>query len=252
MAWCSCIIVLCACINVLCGCTIHQPAERCASCRIVDRAHPRLPRLHRGTRREFVLVPGVLGYGWEWDGAVAALERAPATDFFVFWWEPWASLKRSSEELRAVLQAAVLQPGIDELVVVAHSAGGMVAAYAVSSLAVPPGRSVKVVTIGTPFAGMMGPPFSLDDPVRSPAMIAMMGTFLHYPDLPSRVEFIEYVTSWPSDPVMQSRYGHEVAPPSVGPRGARRIPVDPKLDHNKTVALVVEQLLRAGPDVVRR
>jgi alpha-beta hydrolase superfamily lysophospholipase len=230
------------------GCVAHV-RERCSTCVVLDVAHPRLPPLKPNTRTLYVIVPGVLGYGWEWDAAVHALERAPETDFVVFWWNPWGSLYKASHELATVLAGALaLAPkSVTQVVVVGHSVGGMVAAYAVGGLRVPDGRHVKVVTIGAPFAGMMGPPFSLDDPIRSPAMMAVMGTFREYPPPPPGVEVVSYVTSYPSDPVMQPRYGHQVAPPDIGPRGARRIAVDPKMDHNKFVSQVVIDLLKEKP-----
>jgi hypothetical protein len=93
---------------------------------------------------------------------------------------------------------------------------------------------------------MMGPPFYSDDALNSPAMISVMGTFRDYPPAPPGVKLVEYVTQWPADPVMQPRYGHKVAPPEIGPRGGKRVAVDPKFDHNHVVSLIVLQLLRQG------
>jgi hypothetical protein len=240
---------------LFCGGCIGQVAVRCPRCAVVDALHPALPRPRRDASRLFVLVPGVLGYGWEWDGAVKALRHSQDADFFVFWWEPWSSLRRASDELHDTLERALYTspPSVKKIVVVAHSAGGMVAAHALAHLIVPPGRQLLLVTIGTPFAGMMGPPFSIDDPLDSPVMIGIMGTFRRYPKPPPGVSVVEYVTSWPADPVMQPRYGHEVAPPNIGPRGARRISVDPHFDHNQIVSKVVIGLLNDhGPPVTIR
>jgi hypothetical protein len=133
---------------------------------------------------------------------------------------------------------------VKELVVVAHSAGGIVGAHAIGALRVPPGLRLRLVTIGTPFAGMMAGPFVYTvDPLHSPAVVAVGGVFERYPDPPPGVEVIEYVTSYPPDPVMEPRFGHLPAPPDVGPRGARRIPVDPHLDHNQVVEKVINDLL---------
>jgi hypothetical protein len=115
-----------------------------------------------------------------------------------------------------------------------------------NGLTVPASKKLTVLTIGAPLAGMMGPPFSMDDALRSPAMMSVMGTFRDYPELPARVRMTEYVTSYPADPVMQPRYGHQVAPPEVGPRGAQRIAVDGKFDHNKIVSKIVLGYLATG------
>jgi hypothetical protein len=138
--------------------------------------------------------------------------------------------------------------------VVAHSAGGIVAAHGLAGIAVPPGARIQLVTIGTPFAGMGAAPVGdprtqgrsdYDDPLGSPAIFAVGGHLRRYPPLPPGISVVEYTTSWPPDPVMQPRYGWNPAPRDVGPAGARRIPVDPKLDHNFVVARVVEELLSA-------
>ena len=120
--------------------------------------------------------------------------------------------------------------------------GGIVAAHALNGLTVPASKKLTVLTIGAPLAGMMGPPFSMDDALRSPAMMSVMGTFREYPELPAGVHMTEYVTSYPSDPVMQPRYGHVVAPPEIGPPGRRRVLLG-HADHNKVVAGVVKRLL---------
>ncbi len=231
---------------LMAGC-VHHVRERCPTCAVVDGARPSLPRPRAGARTLFVIVPGALGYGWEWDDAVKALGAAPSIDWFVFWWDPWSSLRRSSAQLTDVLQHAINDAPreLDEIVVLAHSVGGMVAAHAAGRLRVRPKLRVTLVTIGTPFAGMKAlPPDGYDDPLGSPLMIATIGTFRRYPDPAPGVRVIAYVTSWPSDPVMQPHFGHQPAPPNIGPRGTRRVTVDAKEDHNHLVSRIALDLLR--------
>jgi hypothetical protein len=234
-------------VLLLAGC-VHVPAERCPGCVVVDARHPAIPRLKPGAERLFVIVPGVLGYGWEWDDAVKALAQAPHADYVIFWWEPWGSVEKGARELAdTLLRALWTTPAqVREVVVAAHSVGGIVAAHALGRIQVPAGKQLTVLTIGVPFGGMLGPPFSIDDALRSPAMMSVMGTFRDYPDPPPRTRVIEYVTSFPSDPVMQPRYGHQVSPPGIGPRGARRVAVDPKFDHNRIVSRIVLSYLQDG------
>jgi hypothetical protein len=227
----------------LSGCITHVK-QQCPSCVYTD-GKDVTPRLRPGTERLFVLVPGALGYGWEWDAAVDALRHAHA-DFIVFWWDPWNSLHLGAQRLNDVLQTALwVAPSLKEIVVVAHSAGGIVGAHALAGLRVPPRSHVELVTIGTPFAGMGAAPVGEEyaDPLGSPAVLSIGGRFHHYPDPPAGVSVLEYTTRWPPDPVMTPRYGWQPAPPDVGPRGARRVPVDPKLDHNFVVARVINDLL---------
>jgi hypothetical protein len=74
-------------------------------------------------------------------------------------------------------------------------------------------------------------------------MIGILGTFRQYPRPAPGVEIVEYATTYPEDPVMQPRYGHQAAPPEIGPPGRRRIQLL-HADHNKVVAEVVERLLK--------
>jgi hypothetical protein len=234
------------------GCITHV-AKQCPDCPYAD-GISQAPRLRPNLQRLFILVPGALGYGWEWDAAVAALRKQHA-DFVVFWWDPWSSLRQGANHLRSVVQTALwVAPSLREVVLVAHSAGGIVAAHGLAGVAIPPGCRIQLVTIGTPFAGMGAAPVGdpqvqarsdYDDPLGSPAVFAVGGHLHHYPALPPGVSVVEYTTTWPPDPVMEPRYGWNPAPPEVGPAGARRVAVDPKLDHNFVVARVVEELLSA-------
>jgi pimeloyl-ACP methyl ester carboxylesterase len=225
------------------GCITHVQ-QQCPSCVVVDGAHTRLPPLKPGTQRLFVLVPGLLGYGWEWDSPVERLRKTPGVDFVVFWWEPWGSVDRAARELDAFLWRALVSapPSVREVVVVAHSAGGLVAAHAVGRLPPPP-RKLTLVTIGAPFAGMHICPWSEVDILHAPLMLSVAAVYHRYPPPPAGVNVIEYITSYPADPVMQPHWGTQPAEADVGPVGATRIDVDPRLDHNYVVDKVMSDLL---------
>ena len=238
------LLLLVVLLSVSC---IHRPEERCDHCYVIDRVHPYLRPLKPNTRKLFVLVPGALGYGWEWDHAVDKLRSTPDVDFIVFWWNPWASLRRSAEELRDRMHTTFRQLplSVTEIDIVAHSAAGLIAAHGVADLVVPSHVRTRLITIGAPFAGMMGPPMSLDDPLDSPFLIGLLGSFRDYPPSARDVEVIEYVTSARTDPVMARRWCHDAAPVDIGPAGRRRILLGDELDHNFTVAHVIDQLLAA-------
>lgn len=197
-----------------------------------------------GTQRLFILVPGLLGYGWEWQEPVRRLRAAPDADFVVFAWDPWGSLDRAARELRAVVAGALdsAPPSVREVIVVAHSAAGLVGARALAGLP-PPSRGLTLVTIGAPFAGMHICPWSESDVVHAPLMLTVAAWFHDWSALPAGTRLIEYVTSYPSDPVMHPYWKRSPAPPDIGPRGAERVEVDPKFDHNHIVDKVVGDLL---------
>jgi pimeloyl-ACP methyl ester carboxylesterase len=240
------VALLLAVLTMSLGGCAAAPALRCPQCRVLDVAHPVVPPLRAGATRLFVLVPGLLGYGWEWDGPVKRLAAHPDSDYVVFMWDPWGSVDKAAGELAGVIRRAqTTGPGsLREIVVVAHSGGGVLAAHALGKLTSPLPMKLTLVTIGAPFAGMHICPWSEEDVVHAPFFLMIAARLRHYPEPPEGTEIIEYVTSYPSDPVMHPYWGRSAAPPDVGPRGARRIAVDPALDHNKVVDLVVEGLLR--------
>ncbi len=237
----------------LAGCAIHYVDKECPRCRVLN-PRPRegqratVPRLPRTTRRLFILVPGALGYDWEWNPAVQALEaaRADGVEFVVFWWEPLRPLRRAAQELTQwtdELLGANDLPVLETIEIVAHSVAGMVAAHAAPRLRPPQGVRMRISTIGTPFAGMIGPDFGYPDDTGFWALFATFSAWTRYPRPAEGLDIVEYVTTWPEDPVMQPRFGHDPAPPDVGPQPRRRVQL-PHMDHNKCVGLVVDRLLR--------
>jgi hypothetical protein len=225
------------------GC-VQFVADRCPTCAVVDGRRILPLTLEPDARRLFVLVPGALGFGWEWDDAVATLLRAPGTDFVVFWWNPWGSLARATRDFTSTLESLLFRSPnrITEFVVVAHSAAGLFAAYSAARLHVPLGRHLTIATVGAPLAGMSAMPYSGEETPHSPTFFTIIGRFSHYAPPAPRVEFIEFVTSYPKDPVMRPRGGHQPADPNVGPPGRKRVVVG-HTDHNAAVAKVIRQLL---------
>jgi hypothetical protein len=225
------------------GCIV-SPARGCPSCRVLEGLHPTLPPLKPGTERLFVIVPGLLGYGWEWDTPVARLRTAPNVDFVVFWWQPWGSIDRAARELAALVTAAETSPppSLREIVVVTHSAAGLVGAHALGYLQAPAVK-LTMVTIGAPFAGMHICPWSEVDVIHAPLMLGVAAVYHKYPTPPPGVDVLEYITKWPADPVMHPHWGTSPSRDDVGPARARRIEVDPKLDHNFVIDRVMNDLL---------
>lgn len=246
-------LALALALVVAAGCSrIHYVTEECPQCRVLNARTPDgkqpLPRLPKSTKRLFVLVPGALGYSWEWNPAVRSLEQArgAGVEFVVFWWEPWSSVRSTSHTLAHWvndLLAANELPELTEINVVAHSMAGIVAAYAVPDIQPTANAHLRLVTIGTPWAGMIGPNFGYVDSAGSPVILSSFAPWLHYPSPGPDVEIVEYRTTWPEDPVMEPRFGHDPAPTTVGPLPRVRVNL-PHMDHNKCVGLVVDRLLR--------
>ncbi|MSP60023.1 MAG: hypothetical protein EXR72_06715 [Myxococcales bacterium] len=198
-----------------------------------------------GTRAVFVLVPGMLGYGWEWDQPKALLDAAPATVTQVFSWSPWSSLGRVAEDFAHGMNAlsARLPESVERVVIIGHSAGGLITAFAAPLLIAPPGRRILVVNVGAPYPGMHTTPFdSQGDVLWAPFVFALGDELKKYPAPAARIDFESFVTAWPGDPVMQPRFGHHPDNPGVGPPGPRRR-LPSGIDHNHVLEVVIRELL---------
>ncbi len=228
--------------------------QRCASCFELRIKQP--PAIATTTRTVFVLVPGLLGYGWEWDGAQAALAQYPAAAVRVYTWDPWQSLATSSGLFAAHLHYLKrrLPPSVQELVVIAHSAAGLVAVAAASQLQPRPetGRlRIRVLVVGAPLAGMGRNPWGGKNMWHTPLPIALGSRFGRWPEPAAHVTLNIYQTSI-DDPVMKPTLGHDPGDWRVLPERAQRFPLPRTLNHNHALTYLCEGLLKAALDEKRR
>src|SRR5439155_21439873 len=110
-----------------CPVELKQACPRCT-----ELLPGRPAQLAPGTEHVYVLVPGVLGYGWEWDGAQAALGRVPRAAVLVLDWTPWGSLAAGGERVRGGVQRLLgrMPASVREVTIIGHSVGGLVVALA--------------------------------------------------------------------------------------------------------------------------
>ena len=225
------------------GCGYTEIRDQCPSCTVVSRTlEP--PSLPAGARTVFLIVPGLLGFGWEWDEPLRHLRKVPDSAILAFDWRPSSTVTRVSRDLADTLDLLLRQEGaLERVMVIGHSAGGLITALAGAGVVVPARRAVHIVNIGTPYAGMHTMPSEYPrDAWRSPVALAVGGTFSRYPALAAGVTLESWITPYPGDPVMMPRFGHRPDDPSVGPAGPRlRAPAG--TDHNRFVARVVEVIV---------
>jgi hypothetical protein len=192
----------------------------------------------------FVLVPGLLGYGWEWNGAQIALAQLPGSAVVVYDWQPWTSVRAGGAQLAQSIQYLFgrLPGSVNQVTVLGHSAAGLLAVEAAAALRVPPGLAVKVLVIGAPLAGNRFNPLGGQDNFSTPIPLALAGTFTRWPEPAPGIE----LQIWPtgaSDPVMRPRFGHDPADRRVLPHAATLHPLPPALDHNVALGQVTRQLV---------
>lgn len=220
-------------------------AVRCPSCQELELSRPLAISVE--TRTVFVLVPGLLGYGWEWNGAQAALTRYPAVRVLVYSWEPWHSLATSSTRLAAHLTylRENLPPSVTELFVIAHSAAGLLALEAAGQLlpAEPGQPRVRILSVGAPLAGMGRNPWGGIDNRHTPLPIALGSRFSGWPS-PSPGISVEIYPTSVDDPVMQRSFGHDPGDRRVLPRGAILRQLPPSIGHNDALGWLCNELVK--------
>lgn len=139
---------------LLCGGCWYHVEDYCAGCTLVDHRRVAVPRPRPGARTQVVLVHGAFGFGDEWLPVLSELRRAPELTFFAWTWPgPFHNPPRDARRLGAELQALLdqLPPSIEEILVLAHSAGGLISNLAGRHLRVPPGRRVTIALLDPAF-----------------------------------------------------------------------------------------------------
>jgi pimeloyl-ACP methyl ester carboxylesterase len=210
----------------------NRAAEHCPGCNIASRTRPP-PPLADGASSRVVLVGGGFGFGDEWRPVVDAL-RAANIDFYVFDWPgPWRDPSIPAHALSADLQADLdRSASLRRLLVLSHSAGGMLAGWAVRRLRVPDGKQVVLAAIAAPREVNLTP-FHPNESINTPLGFALGGVDAPTPPLPIGVVIVEFLTE---DAPAQPR-------PGVVYLGAR-------VSHDQSVASagvpLVQALARSG------
>ncbi len=167
----------------------YSVEQYCAQCQLVTHAQVSMPAVAPGTHTEVVLIHGAFGFGAEWTPVVQSLQETPGVDFFAWSWPgpaPFADPPRDAQVLAAELQALVdqLPPSVEEIVVLAHSAGGGLANYAARQLQRTRRRPVLVALLDP----VLWPMLSLWPALRQSAL---------YPPVPAGVAMTVYIARAP-------------------------------------------------------
>lgn len=167
----------------------YSVEQYCATCQRVAHTQVRVPGVAPGTHTEVVLIHGAFGFGAEWTPVVESLRHTPGVDFFAWSWPgpvPFADPPRDAQVLAAELQVLVdqLPPAVEEIVVLAHSAGGGLANYAARQLQRTGRRRVLVALLDP----VLWPLLSLWPALRQPAL---------YPPAPAGVAMTVYIAHAP-------------------------------------------------------
>jgi hypothetical protein len=221
----------------LAGCW-HFPADYCQDCTIVEALRPTGVRIPRGTRAVVVLVHGVLGFGSEWTPVVDELRQHHNIAFVVLAYHgPWGQPIAPARSLLTLIQSALdnAPPETTQVLVLAHSAGGLIASWAVRHARVPAGRHLSLAKIACPPIDIaLG--YSVEEKVDTPLGFAVGGTREKIRPIPPGAEIGEYLTSGPHVP--------------HGDLEGRPFFLGPHAGHNRILSRVAVPLIRAASDGV--
>jgi pimeloyl-ACP methyl ester carboxylesterase len=209
----------------LAGC-FNRAADHCPGCVILTRPSVAPPPL--AGRVRVVLVGGGFGFGDEWRPVIAAL-RATHADFYVFAWPgPFRDPPGHAQALVRLLQHDLDRAPLERLVILAHSAGGMLGGWVVRKLRVPPGKQVFLAAIASG-REMNFAPYVPDEKVNTPMGMAMGGERPPIPPIPPGVTVVQYRTE---------------NPPPQPPLG--EVFLGAKVGHDESVGLVGVPLVQAS------
>jgi hypothetical protein len=205
--------------------------RHCVGCEIVLGARPVLPARKSGSVL-VILVPGAFGFNGEWRSVLDALRRPPALPFWVFHWPgPWRTPSVWAKSLTDALQKEIDRAkGPLEMLILAHSAGGLIGIYAARHLRLPPDVRLRMVSLAAPEVLVVRPYHPSRDP-NTPFGFAIGGEVEPLPRVPSNVEIVEYVT--------------ENRGPPAHDRGVHRVYVGTRAGHNRVIGQVALPMLDA-------
>jgi pimeloyl-ACP methyl ester carboxylesterase len=146
----ACLFVACVFVAALLSGCWHAVDKHCRGCTIVSQEDSAPLAMPPSTRAVVILVHGAFGFGEEWRPVVDALKAKQDVVVAAWKWRGPFTRKpaKSAEAFRQKLQAIVdAAPAPAKIVVLAHSAGGMLTSYVASRLRVPADKPAQLVSI---------------------------------------------------------------------------------------------------------
>ncbi len=201
-----------------------------------------------------VLVHGVKGDGTEMLAPMESFPKLPPHTLLMYRWAPWLTRDTITEELALGINrlSRCLAGRAPRLLVIGHSAGGVVCSYAAHQLRPSPEVPVTIVTVASPLSGSNWRRRNEGDREEATFMLDLGSDIRGYPAPGAGVTVLHLRTNAKSDQVMEpGPNGHLANDPAVGVPGAEQIDLPDTLTHDGSLAWVVERLVEAGGDPTR-
>ncbi|MBL8949824.1 MAG: hypothetical protein JNK82_03545 [Myxococcaceae bacterium] len=195
----------------------------------------------------FVLVHGIGGEGTEWVGVIPTLAQLEPAAIYMYRWFAYAERGVIVQGLvDGVQQLASCHPD-HPIVVLGHSAGGVVTAFAASRFRLK-GRPapVTLITVASPLAGVGARPEIQDADDHMHFFNDLGTTHRSYPAASAGVAVLHLRTQYPGDVIMKpTRAGYSPNAPSAVVKGSRVLDLPGTLGHDDSLLYVAREL-RAG------
>jgi len=186
-----------------------------------------------------VLVHGIGGEGPEMAQSLPLLR---GWDTFMLRWVPYDDRDEVAQRLaEGVTRLSGCAPG-RQLVVIAHSAGGVVASHAASRVKLGPGSTLDVWTVASPLAGTVRRAGNPDGRAEAVLMLDLGSRMTWYPAAASGVSVKHLRTSAPADHIMKPVGDLLPNDPKIGVPGAPQLELPEGLDHGGALVWVVGAL----------
>lgn len=196
-----------------------------------------------------VLVPGIQGDGEEFIGAVPLIIESHPAGVFMVRWMAFERLGAMTDRLAQGLSRLLACRPQQEVVVLAHSAGGVLVSEAAAKVQVPPQSpddALKVITVAAPLAGTMRRVRKADGSAESRFILDLGTHFTRYPPPPRGVKAVHLRSQFPADGVMEPDGDFIPNDPEIGIPGAAQIDLPAHLDHVAAFLYAAEQLADGG------
>jgi len=191
-----------------------------------------------GRRPIYVVVHGAGGEGPEIQKSMPLLASGAPTALYVLRWSAWETQRKLVRRLARGVSHLARCAGDREVLVIAHSAGGVLAALAGGSIDAPlrEGKpSVTLLTVGAPLSGAIG---HMPGRRQAAHFFFDLARPLEYPEPAEGVRVIQLRTDLPGDVQMAPIFGHPPNDPSVGVPGAPMIDLPTSLSHSAALYYV--------------
>ena len=194
-----------------------------------------------------VLVHGIGGDGPEMEESLPLLLSWAPPAVYMFRWVPWDDRDEVAERMaRGLSRLAACTSA--RILVLAHSAGGVVSSHAASRVKLEAGRTIDLLTVASPLAGTVRRAGNEDGRAEATLMLDLGSRITGYPEAAPGMHVVHLRTQAPADHIMVPSGDLIPNDPSVGVPGAPQLDLPAELGHLEAMVYVVKELIAGRAD----